>query len=96
MKKVRIELTLDEIMCMMFAMRKAIHYTKWFDPTYFQMVTFPDKERHLKDYETMLMKFMMLDGWASNQDEEQGWAYNIWNAEIIDDTTNENDGKREQ
>ena len=96
MKKIRIEITIDELMTMMFAFRKAIHYTHWFDPTYFKMVMLPDKEKHLKDYETILMKLMMLDGYMTNQDEEQEWAYNIWNAEVFDDTTNEDDGKRKQ
>lgn len=86
MKKIRIELTMDELICMMFAFRKAIHYTHWFDPTYFKMVALPDKEKHLKDYETILMKLQMLDGYMTNLDTEQDQFYNIWNAEIFDDT----------
>jgi len=100
MKKLQVEFSMDDLMVLMFAMRKAIHYTEWFDPTYFHYIELADKKKHLKDYQIMLLKLMTCDGYLTAEgdstDPQDMLFQHPFNAKIVeasDDTTNEDDGK---
>lgn len=104
MKTIQIEITMDDLLCIMFALRKAIHYTEFFDPTYWRYFELPDKQQHLQKYREMLLKFIELDGILTfDFDELIGTDmeehYHVFNAKIVehpDEDDNDFNGKGKQ
>ena len=96
-QKISIELTMNDLMILRFALRKAIHYTEWFDPTYFQYMELPDKKQHLSDYKKMLLKIQTIDGYFTyhykEDDPEFSDLEKPLNARLVDEIDNDNDGK---
>ena len=102
MEKVRIELDYEELIALLFACRKAAHYTRWFDPSFFQEYTFPDKKKYLDSYDKFVFKIRtILISWIKKGPPEDGpkITQNTWNytfIEVDDDNTCKNDGKGSQ
>ena len=66
MKKIQIELSPDQFVTMYYALRKAIIYTKFFDPEY-SGYTLPDpeKQKFLDSYKQLYGELVRADGWFS-------------------------------
>ena len=96
-QKIRVDLTMDDLMVLRFALRKAIHYTEFIDPTYFAYVSLPDKEMHLKSYRDMLLKIQTIDGWFTyhykEEDERFKELERPLNARLVNEDDNDDDGK---
>ena len=102
MEKVRIELDFEEFISVLFMSRKAAHYTRYFDPSFFQAFTFPDIQKYLDSYDRFAFKIRsILIKWNHRGAPEVGpeVTLNTWNAtfvEVDDDSASENDGKGTQ
>jgi len=104
MKKVQLELSMDELLTIIFGLRKAIFYTEFLDPTYYRYMEMPDKKEHLDSYRRILLKFVHLDCMMTNEYDEllgtdMADFYHVLNAEIVerpDEDDNDNNGKGKQ
>lgn len=67
MKKIQIELSPNQFVTICFALRKAIVYTEFFDPSYNHYIvetgTIPG---YLKSYKELYTRFDNLLGWPDN------------------------------
>ncbi len=67
MKKVQIELSPDQFVTIIFALKKAIIYTEHFDPTYdFYKHNANDIQKFLNSYKELLTELQLMDGWSAN------------------------------
>ena len=72
MTKVKLEIGFDEMMVLMFGMRKAVHYTRWFDPSFLEESEFEDKKKYMQTYHDMLFRLKsVLMAWNRDCPEEE-------------------------